>query len=196
MKQVSRSVAIVVAAAAILVTWIAVTEGKHRVTGALTRSSRAPTTLVLDQGRQNFRFDTFGDEAFWGDQLHLHEAIATLTPRKVLDLGLRSMRRHYHRRSCRPSCTGASTSTIHRYFRSPQENAVVGVAGFFADGTLRSFGIECAICHSTVDDSVAPGVGARLDGLANRELNVGAIELFARWRREGHRAERVSRGRR
>src|SRR5262249_56850540 len=57
--------------------------------------------------------------------------------------------------------------------------AVLGVTGFFNNGTLRSVGIQCAICHSTVDDSVAPGVGVRLDGLANRDLNVGAIVAAA-----------------
>ena len=55
-------------------------------------------------------------------------------------------------------------------------DAVVGVKGFFnQDGSLRSMGISCAICHSTVDDSFAPGIGKRLDGWANRDLNVGAI---------------------
>src|SRR5262249_25346026 len=59
-------------------------------------------------------------------------------------------------------------------------NAVVGVTGFFAgDGTLRSMGIQCALCHSTVDDSFAPGIGRRLDGWANRDLNVGAIVAAA-----------------
>src|SRR6185503_2951486 len=55
-------------------------------------------------------------------------------------------------------------------------NAVVGVTGFFnAEGSLSSIGIQCALCHSTVDDSFAPGIGNRLDGWANRDLNVGAI---------------------
>ena len=54
-------------------------------------------------------------------------------------------------------------------------NAVVGVTGFFnADGSLRSIGIQCAICHSTVDNAFAPGIGHRLDGWGNRRLNVGA----------------------
>jgi len=167
------------------------------VTGALTRSSRAAKTLVLDQGRQTFRFDTFGDEAFWGDQLHLHEAIATLTPRKVLDLGLKVDAAALPPSQLQTLMHGrVNLDDPAVTLDLLKQNAVVGVAGFFADGTLRSFGIECAICHSTVDDFVAAGVGARLDGLANRDLNVGAIELFARWRREGHRAERVSRARR
>jgi mono/diheme cytochrome c family protein len=61
-----------------------------------------------------------------------------------------------------------------------KENAVVGVTGFFNDeGTLDAVGIQCALCHSTVDDSLAPGIGNRLDGWANRDLNVGAIIAFA-----------------
>src|SRR5947209_20056570 len=33
-------------------------------------------TQLFQQGKQVFRFDTFGDEAFWGGALHLHQAIA------------------------------------------------------------------------------------------------------------------------
>ena len=55
-------------------------------------------------------------------------------------------------------------------------NSVVGVKGIFdSSGKLNSVGIECALCHSTVDNSFAPGIGHRLDGWANRDLNVGAI---------------------
>jgi hypothetical protein len=61
-----------------------------------------------------------------------------------------------------------------------QQNAVLGVVGFFnSNGTLSSVGLTCALCHSTVDDSVAPGIGSRIDGLANRDLNVGAIAAAA-----------------
>jgi hypothetical protein len=59
-------------------------------------------------------------------------------------------------------------------------NAVVGLTGVFdGGGGLRSIGIQCALCHSIVDDSFAPGIGRRLDGWANRDLNVGAIIAFA-----------------
>jgi hypothetical protein len=59
-------------------------------------------------------------------------------------------------------------------------NAVVGVTGFFAgDGKLQSVGIQCALCHSTVDDSFSPGIGKRLDGWGNRDLNIGAIVATA-----------------
>ena len=59
-------------------------------------------------------------------------------------------------------------------------NAVVGLTGFFnQQGTLRAVGIQCAVCHSTVDNSLTPGIGHRLDGWANRDLNVGAIIALA-----------------
>ena len=66
-----------------------------------------------------------------------------------------------------------------------QLNAVVGVQGFFDKaGKIESVGITCTLCHGTVDDSFAPGIGKRLDGWANRDLNVGAIiaarSVFAR----------------
>ena len=58
--------------------------------------------------------------------------------------------------------------------------AVLGVVGFFnQDGTLRSVGLTCAVCHSTVDNSIAPSIGRRIDGLANHDLNVGAIAASA-----------------
>ena len=58
-------------------------------------------------------------------------------------------------------------------------NAVVGVTGFFDERSLRAVGIQCALCHSTVDDALAPGIGRRLDGWANRDLDVGAIVALA-----------------
>jgi hypothetical protein len=59
-------------------------------------------------------------------------------------------------------------------------NAVVGVTAFAnPNGSVKSMGIQCAFCHSTVDNSFAPGIGKRLDGWANRDLNVGAIVSLA-----------------
>ena len=59
-------------------------------------------------------------------------------------------------------------------------NAVVGLTGTRGpDGRLASVGIQCSLCHSTVDNSVAPGIGRRLDGWPNRDLNVGAIIALA-----------------
>src|SRR5262245_3777564 len=154
--------------------------GKSSVAQTILGSAEDNSQQLIEQGAQIFRFDTFGDEAFWGDQLHLHEAIATLSPRQVLDLGLKvdsaaipppqlQALKHGRTNLDDPAVT----------LQLLQQNAVVGVTGFFDKGTLRSVGLQCAICHSTVDDSVAPGIGIRLDGLANRDLNVGAIVAAA-----------------
>jgi hypothetical protein len=136
---------------------------------------------MIQQGRQIFRFDTFGDQAFWGDQLRLHELINTLTPRNALSLGLK-----VDAEALPPSVVEAikegkinlNDPAVTRLLI--KDKAVLGVVGFFNNnGTLRSVGLTCAICHSTVDDSVAPGIGRRIDGLANRDLNVGAIAAAA-----------------
>jgi hypothetical protein len=141
---------------------------------------------MLSAGRQTFRFDTFGDEAFWGDTLKLHEAIEGaanggvgpgISPNAALGVGLKvdvdalpgslqSDLKHGRVNLDDPATTLALLKL----------NAVVGVTGFFGgDGKLQSVGIQCAFCHSTVDNSFAPGIGERLDGWANRDLNVGAI---------------------
>src|SRR5919108_176601 len=141
---------------------------------------------MINRGRQIFRFDTFGDEAFWGGQLRLHQAIEGsrfggvgfgLSPRMALALGLK-----VDSRALPPDVASA--------IRAGKVNlddpavtlallklkAVIGVTGFFkSNGSLQSVGIQCALCHSMVDDSFAPGIGRRLDGWANRDLNVGRI---------------------
>jgi hypothetical protein len=131
---------------------------------------------MLAEGRQTFRYDTFGDEDFWGGTLRLHEAVRGLTPRAALGLGLKV------------DAASLSPSLVEQIRRGAvnlddpavtaallRANAVVGVTGFFSDRTLTSIGIQCAFCHSTVDDAVAPGIGRRLDGWANRDLDVGKI---------------------
>lgn len=151
-----------------------------------TMSSAADT---LREGRNTFRFDTFGDQAFWGDALRLHEAIAGaanggvgggLTPRRALQLGLKVdvaalpfAVREAIRNGRVDLDDPATTLTLLRL------NAVVGVRGFFEGERLSSVGITCAFCHSTVDDALAPGIGRRLDGWAARDLNVGAIVALA-----------------
>lgn len=142
------------------------------------RPTPVPHATLVAQGRQIFRYDTFGDEVFWGDTLRLHEAVSGLTPRQALGLGLKvdsdalpAQLRQQLRRGQVNLDDPATTRALL------QLDAVVGVAGFLTpDGNnLRSIGIRCALCHSTVDDSLASGVGRRLDGWANRDLNVGAI---------------------
>jgi hypothetical protein len=145
---------------------------------------------MIEEGRRVFRFDTFGDEAFWGDQLQLHRAIAGakfggvgpgLSPAKALELGLKVDSEMVPPDVAQGIKAGkvdlndpASTLVLLK------ANAVVGVTAFAnADGSVRSMGIQCALCHSTVDDSFSKGIGRRLDGWPNRDLNVGAIVALA-----------------
>jgi hypothetical protein len=145
---------------------------------------------TIARGRQIFRFDTFGDEDFWGGTLRLHEAIlgerlggvgAGVSPRTALDVGLKvdadalpaDVVQALRRGRVNLDDPAVTVSLLRR-------NAVVGLTGVFdGSGRLRSLGIQCALCHSTVDDAVAPGIGRRRDGWANRDLNVGAIVALA-----------------
>lgn len=145
---------------------------------------------MMKEGQETFRFDTFGDEAFWGDTLKLHQALEGaklggvgpgVSPATALAVGLK----------VDVDALPASLITALKQgkvdLNSPATtlallklNSVVGLTGFFNEqGTLRSVGIQCALCHSTVDNSFAQGIGHRLDGWANRDLNVGAIVALA-----------------
>jgi hypothetical protein len=136
---------------------------------------------LIDQGQNIFRFDTYGDEAFWGGQLGLHQAVASLSPSQALDLGLKVDSENL------PPAVVAEIKEGKINLNDPavtvqlvKANAVLGIVGSFnPDGSLSSVGLTCAVCHSTVDNSVAFGVGKRIDGLANRDLNVGAIVAAA-----------------
>jgi hypothetical protein len=159
----------------------------------LAPSDQAIDDRALDQieeGRQIFRYDTFGDEAFWGGQLQLHDAIQGeefggvgpgVSPATALAVGLKVDVDALPRSLIQALRAGkvdlndpAVTLALLKL------NAVIGVTGFFEeDGSLSAMGIQCAFCHSTVDDSLAPGIGHRLDGWANRDLNVGAIVSLA-----------------
>jgi hypothetical protein len=131
---------------------------------------------MVEEGRQTFRYDTFGDQVFWSRILGIHQALKTVSPRTALTVGLK-----VDSEALPPGLLAhanlddpAVTAELLR------RNAVVGVRGFFnQDGSLRAAGITCALCHSTVDNSVEPGIGKRLDGWANRDLNVGAVVNLA-----------------
>jgi hypothetical protein len=128
------------------------------------------------EGKEIFRFDTFGDEQFWTDTLQLHRVIqGGVSPVTALAVGLK-----VDASALPPGILGtvdlndpATTVALLKL------NAVVGVKGVVetvnGKDSLMSVGITCALCHSTVDNSVAPGIGQRLDGWPNRDLNVGAI---------------------
>jgi hypothetical protein len=141
--------------------------------------------VVFEAGRQTFRFDTFGDEAFWGDTLGLHRVIAGapnggtgpgLSPKAALAVGLK-----VDAEALPPELVAAikagkvNLDDPATTLALLKLNAVVGITGFFDGDKLKSVGIQCAFCHSTVDDSFAPGIGHRRDGWSNQDLDVGAI---------------------
>src|SRR5262245_16480103 len=144
----------------------------------------------VGEGRDTFRYSTFGDEAFWGDGIGLHLAIAGadhggvgpgVSPKAALAAGLKvdvtALPRPLLRALARGKVDLDNPATTLQLLKL---DAVVGVTGIFDDnGRLSSMGIQCAFCHSTVDNSFAPGIGRRLDGWANRDLNVGAIVAMA-----------------
>jgi hypothetical protein len=187
-KVVGRSTvgAVVVA----IVAYVAFVIANGAISAASSERSPAaaaasPNARLLARGRQIFRFDTFGDQAFWGTALQLHRAIAGrqnggvgpgVSPKTALSVGLKVDATKI------PKPVAAAIKAGKVDLNSPKTtlallklNAVVGVKGFFRGGRLTSMGITCAICHSTVDNSFAPGIGRRRDGWPNRDLNVGAI---------------------
>jgi hypothetical protein len=135
---------------------------------------------LVSEGQRIFRHDTFGDEQFWGGALKLHQAIARVSPATALSVGLKvdsevlppALTQSIQRGAIDLN-DPANTLALLR------ANAVVGVTGFFTGDQLTSVGIQCALCHSDVDNRVAPGIGARRDGWPNRDLNVGAIIALA-----------------
>jgi len=151
----------------------------------------ANATDLFTRGRQTFRFDTFADEHFWGDALKLHQAIEGgrfggvgpgISPATALALGLKVDAAMLPQPLIEALRQGrvdlndpANTLALLNL------NAVVGVIpiGSTPGGGIQSIGITCALCHSTVDDALAPGIGRRRDGWPNRDLNVGAIVAAA-----------------
>src|SRR5262245_37760550 len=142
--------------------------------GLETEIARHAQTM-LEEGRKIFRYDTFGSETFWGDALQLHKAIAGeknggvgsgVSPKTALSVGLKVD-------------VDALPETLKKQLKAGKVNlddpattvallklnAVVGVTAFTnPDGGVKSMGIQCALCHSTVDNSFAPGIGKRLVG--------------------------------
>jgi len=146
-------------------------------------------------GQEIFRYDTFGDEQLWTDVLRMHEVLPSVDPATALGVGLKVDADALPPPVIAALRAGALDVTDPRVtLRLLELNAVVGVVGKVAGDKLKSVGITCALCHSTVDNSLATGIGRRLDGWPNRDLNVGAIvglspspvidpfrEEFARW---------------
>ena len=128
-------------------------------------------------GQAIFRYDTFGDEQLWTNVLRMHDVIATVPPSTALAVGLKVDVDALPREVIAALQAGqvdlANPAVTIELLRL---NAVVGVQGKVNDsGQLTSVGITCALCHSSVDNSFTTGIGRRLDGWANTDLNVGAI---------------------
>jgi len=167
------------------------------ISAPTTRAEQAVATSQPEHaarhhdGQAIFRFDTFGDEQLWTDVLRMHEVIATVDPSTALAVGLKVD-------------VDALPADVVKALRAGQVdlkdpavtiallrvNAVVGVKGTVdKTGRLLKVGVTCALCHSSVDDSLAPGVGKRLDGWGNTDLNVGAIVALSPALDEATKAE-------
>jgi hypothetical protein len=153
-------------------------------------AARRHAEKMLKDGQRIFRFDTFGDEAFWGGALKLHQAIAGaanggvgpgVSPATALAVGLKVDAEALPPEVIQGIRTrGVDLADPAVTLALLDLNAVVGVTGRRGpDGRLSSVGIQCSLCHSTVDNSIASGIGRRLDGWPNRDLNVGAIVALA-----------------
>ena len=154
------------------------TGGKGGAGGTVPTGGKASVVNPDDyDGQMVFRFDTFGDEQFWTGTLRMHEAIqAALDPITALSLGLKVDAEVLPEGILEEVPLDDPATTVALIGM----NAVVGVQGTVdANGTLTSVGITCALCHSDVDDSVMDGIGVRIDGAANRDLNPGAIIALA-----------------
>jgi hypothetical protein len=154
--------------------------------GNFSSAIQSNASELFKKGQEIFRYDTFGSEAFWGDQLQLHRAILGdklggigpgLTPKDALKVGLKVDVGKL------PRILGNAIKERSVSLEEPkttvallEADSVVGVKAFFDEKrNLRAIGITCAICHSTVDNSFADGIGRRLDGWPNRDLNIGAV---------------------
>lgn len=162
------------------------TQSQPGETPASAATADAPATDDLSQqnlaeGRRVFRFETFGDEQFWTDTARMHEVVQkSVSPTTALSVGLKVDAEAI------PADVAAAIKAGKVDLKDPATtvtllklNAVVGLKGTVATvnskDTLTRLGITCALCHSTVNNSFSKGIGARMDGSPNRDLNVGAI---------------------
>ncbi|MGE5091878.1 MAG: hypothetical protein ACM3OH_06870 [Bacillota bacterium] len=160
--------------------WVVVTAATAAAVTAWACSSNTPTEpspALVSEGRDIFRFDTFGDETFWTDTLRLHEIVQTISPVTALSVGLKVDA------DTLPADVLAAIQAGQVDLNDPATTvtllklgAVVGIrATVDAANHITRLGTTCALCHSTVDNRIAQGIGSRRDGWPNRELNPGAI---------------------
>ena len=170
MRRVRHLIVVAAVALPIVVAWLP--------SGSIeAHDSAGPQGKSVRDGREIFRYDTFGDEQLWTDVLRMHEVIPeVVSPQLALSVGLK-----VDVQALPPDIVNALRAK-QVDLTDPaitvallQLDAVVGLKGTVDGGRLTSVGVTCALCHSSVDDSFAPGIGRRLDGWANGDLNVGAI---------------------
>lgn len=180
-SEVAEPMAANVTCTATIATRVKDTAGSALAQNFVWTFSTVVDTTFLEQGKQIFRFDTFGDETTWTDTLHMNDVIAAdVDPTTALAVGLKVDA------EALPPAVVAGIQNGSISLTSPDTtlaliglDAVVGIKGTVetvnGKSTLTRVGITCALCHSTVDNSFAPGIGKRLDGWPNRDLNPGAI---------------------
>jgi hypothetical protein len=157
---------------------------------AFDRQISENSRRMFEEGKQIFRYDSFGDEAYWSDKLKLHQAIQGskfggigpgVSPKTALAVGLKvdmdALPADLVEKIKKGEVNLDDPATTLALIKL---DSVLGVKGTFnKDGSMKAVGLSCAVCHSTVDDAFAPGIGHRLDGWSNQDLNVGAIVSLA-----------------
>jgi hypothetical protein len=147
--------------------------GAQQAAAAERPTPEPASAALVAEGKQVFRFDTMGNEQLWTDKLRLHEVVEkNVDPTTALKIGLK-----VDADVLPPGILGKvdlkSPSTTAALLKM---NAIVGIqATVDTNNHITRIGVTCALCHSTVDNSVMPGIGHRQDGWPNRDLNVGAI---------------------
>jgi hypothetical protein len=138
--------------------------------------SEALKPELVAQGKTIFRYEDFANARFWTDTLRLHELVQQVDPATALSLGLKV------------DADAVPVEVLESVLATPALledpavtrqllaiDAVLGVKATVENDVVTRIGITCALCHSNVDDRVAPGIGSRVDGQPNRDLAVGTI---------------------
>jgi mono/diheme cytochrome c family protein len=151
----------------------ATSEGSQPPTAGAPAREEPPSAALVEEGKRVFRFETFGDEQLWTDKLRLNEVVEkNVDPTTALKVGLKVDADVLPPGILEKVDLKSPATTIALL----KMNAVVGLqATVDANDHITRLGVTCALCHSTVDNSVMAGIGRRRDGWPNRDLNVGAI---------------------
>jgi len=149
------------------------TRGSSEAVALAKEVEEGSASATLEEGQHIFRYDTFGNETLWTDTLRLHEVVNDkMQPVEALALGLKVDMDKLDKSKFiknNPLSAGGTRELL-------RQDAVVGLkATFDENGDIATLGVTCALCHSTVDNAMVPGIGHRLDGWPNRDLDAGAI---------------------